>query len=148
MPPDPKVLELARDALLAAMRKQVDDTTEHLRALIHDHPRGIQTALLAWCDTVAQHLGVDPDDGTVKTLTFWDTESGHISDLSQVDPVYRWAGRLITARAAMDQDAYAALCAIVDDLGPQDRGKHVIAVLNCAAMTINGVPAGSARSTP
>jgi hypothetical protein len=107
---------------------------------------GLNVALIAWCDTYADHA-TDGALGPIRAnVGFVNTKTGALGR-GQSDGIpahVHWAGRLIQARAAMDEQAWSAL---LDEL-PEDgfeRWPYVRAVLDCVALTVNGLPRGFAR---
>jgi hypothetical protein len=107
---------------------------------------GLSVALRAWCDTYADHsTGGQPGVPTVN-INFIRTDTGQLDDQrsERVPPEIRWAGELLRARAALDQERWSELLAELPDDG-EAIGDHVFAVLKGVALTINGLPRGYAR---
>ena len=103
-------------------------------------PEGVELAMRGWIDTMAGRLGIEPG-GQVVAIKFRGIDDDGEPDASAVnaDAVERrevvWAGRLMAARVAMDQDTYIALLdALPDD--PSEVGRHVAAVLEMCSLTM------------
>jgi len=108
---------------------------------------GVNTAMLAWCDTLIAHASGEAGMAPRRIgIQFWHGETGELDapGSQRVPAETQWAARLLQARAAMDQGAWIAAC---EDL-PEDRlaiGQHVWAVLQLTVWQVNGLPSGYTR---
>lgn len=97
---------------------------------------GVCRALIAWADTMIRYTAGGPaEDGQQVHLAFMQAETGRVHGADEAPPAVRWAGQLIAARAARDEQAWHAL---VDAL-PADGnvvGDHVAAVLQVVTATL------------
>lgn len=93
---------------------------------------GAVEAALLWIDTLADHLG-RPSDGTGVAILFKEAETGNVGIADQRRPTVVWAGRLIGARLADDQDTFVALINAVG--GRADFGAYVGELLHMVALT-------------
>lgn len=102
-------------------------------------PDGVELAMRGWIDTMAGRLGYRHGPQAV-AITFRGLDDGGPGgDAVSADAVERrevvWAGRLMAARVAMDQDTYVALLnALPHD--PAVVGAHVAAVLEMCSLTM------------
>ncbi|MDP8971165.1 MAG: hypothetical protein M3N52_11870 [Actinomycetota bacterium] len=146
--PHAKALRLGGAVLHHQMGRRTDKARYYLQRLSDEcGPAGIHLALLGWCDTLAAHAygsSAPPRIGAGISLMRADTGQLDTADSQRVPPKFRWAARLIEARAAMDEGRYNAL---IEEL-PGDRAEvaeYVFAVASMAAWTINGLPKGYGR---
>ncbi|WP_433225448.1 hypothetical protein [Actinomadura formosensis] len=132
---------LASAAMVAYMG-DAEDTAVKAVQRIGDEcgPEGVELAMRGWIDTMADRLGIKPG-GRAVAIKFQGLADDGEPDASAVfaDAVERpevvWAGRLMAARVAMDQDTYLALLdALPDD--PAEVGAHVGAVLEMCSLTM------------
>jgi hypothetical protein len=129
-------------AAMTAYMGGAEETAEKAIQRIGDEcgADGVELALRAWIDTMAGRLGVPPGAHAV-AIKFRGIDDDGEPDASAVDadaverPEVVWAGRLMAARVAMDQDTYIALLeALPDD--PSEVGRHVAAVLEMCSLTM------------
>jgi hypothetical protein len=138
--------ELARQALEDAMCESWDTAVAAVQAINDECGTGaIERACVAWMDTLIVHYqrATGHRDGDPVQPAWADAHTGEEwRDADQVDPAYRWAGRLIAARAAMDHGACDALMMALpgDD---QETGEHIKALLACVALTLRSLLAGA-----
>lgn len=138
--------ELATQALHAAMREDWDAVKQSFADISTDG-KAVTFALMAWCDTTIK-AGADlagremPDSGpaagrvaeTVRPAWII-AETGRITlDADEMPPTARWAGRLVAARAAMDDVQFAVLVGTLPGDG-FERGQYALALLRgCAGL--------------
>jgi hypothetical protein len=127
-----RVLKLAAASLTSARAGDWDRATR-LTERIYDEcgSAGVLLALRGWVDTLIVHMGHVP--GTPIAIAFQDTESGAITtaDDPDVRPEVVWAGRLIAARAALDEETWDALLLAI----PRDeQGRYIPALLEIVAL--------------
>ncbi len=143
-PHDPRLLKLAAAALWAAV---AEDWTRANKAaqMIGDEfgGDGVVTAMIGWADTVIAQTPGLVGDGRPVRLAFQQLETGHIDyDAERVPDGVRWAGRLLTARAADDEDAFAALIdSVPDDV---TFSRNVGCVLQMAALNLRALQTATA----
>jgi hypothetical protein len=142
-----KPVRLAGAAYHAALAGKWDAAGRSLQRISDEcGGEGLSVALRAWCDTYADHATDGEPGRPTVNINFIRTDTGQLDDQDseRVPPEHRWAGKLIRARAALDQEEWRKL---IDEL-PRDGaeiGTYVFAVLRGVALTINGLPRGYAR---
>lgn len=131
----PVVVKLASRALMAAQRGDLELAADYVRSATLRH--GLLTCVVGWCDTFIniaypQHKRGEPmrlawiaDDGT--DVINW--------DVGAVRPTVAWAGRVIAARAAMDQEQFNALMAMPAE--GAELGAHIVELLSMVAIGLN-----------
>jgi hypothetical protein len=146
-----KHVRLAQAAFSDALASRWDSAVRHVRRLSDEcGGEGVVVAMMAWCDTYVDHA----TDGQAShaaaaarvNVAYVNTYSGRLDQQGSPDvpgPV-QWAGRMLAARAAMDEAAWTAM---MDELPPDGHvvGQHVLALLRAVARTVNGLPRGYAR---
>lgn len=143
-----RVLNLANQAVRAAMREDWDLASSAMQ-LISDETGGHGTllALVAWCDwlIISQNRSRgQPDDATAELArpVWLNPQTGRIvMDAGGVPPAVAWAGQLVAARAAMDQDAFNALLSAMPADGAT-RGKYAGALLEACAIGMRAMQGG------
>jgi hypothetical protein len=144
-PTDPTVLDLAWQALAAAQHHDDPRIMAALTGL--QDVAGLGTAMVGWCDTYLHHVfagppppGVvlDPDE-----VGFMDTDTGQLcyAGNPDLDSIVEWAGRMIAARAAMDEPQFTRLMDQIPDQG-YETGRYVLTLLVVVAESLNAVPRG------
>lgn len=138
--------ELATQALHAARREDWDAVKQSFADISADG-KAVTFALMAWCDTTIK-AGADlmgqpsPDAGEVAepvaeiVRPAWiHAETGRVTlDADEMTPEARWAGRLVAARAAMDEVQWQVLVGTLPGDGFV-RGQYVLALLRgCAGL--------------
>lgn len=140
-----KPVRLASAALQAAIAgkwKTVESTMQRLGTECDSG--GLALALVAFCDTFAEHAcdGM-PEFGKVK-MASWCVDTGAVGPPPRESVT--WATELIQARVAGDQKAFSALLdklnAMVDGF---QRGRYVLELVESVALTIRSLPRGYAR---
>lgn len=122
----------AAAVLQAAIRRDRAATQTAVTALIAAFGADVlPQVMLAWVDTTLNAQGVTAD-GRPARIVFGNPATGRVSDADDVPPEIAWAGRLLGARAADDEDTYRALMAAIPD---EDVGRHITALLHCCAET-------------
>jgi hypothetical protein len=103
-------------------------------ALIAEHGTDVlPQVMLAWIDTALAAMGV-ARDGRPAQLVFADVSTGRCAtDAADVSPTVAWAGRLLNARIADDEDSFRALLDAVPD---GQSGVYVNALLDCCAQSV------------
>lgn len=106
-------------------------------------PGAIAVALQYWCDQLADHATDGRRIAEVVGMAGMEYDTGRITPDEEVPARVLWARRLIKARAEMDEAAFRAC---FDELwsldSDADRGAHVGAVLEIAALSIRIFPRG------
>lgn len=124
---------LASDALRLALERDWPASLDMTQRLSDEFGAdGLAQGVLAWIDTALSRAAYD-GDGVAIRLRFLDVDTGVESDSDNVTPALRWAGRLLSARAAGDEDAYRAL---YRSLAGAQFSEGVGAVLNACSTTI------------
>ncbi|SDH69491.1 hypothetical protein SAMN05421505_120109 [Sinosporangium album] len=145
-PHNPRALELARDALTAAIAGDADKAETALQAIADETgPDGTYSAILAWCDTLIDRLGLDTT-GKLVIPGWLNAATGRMTGPADTPVTVVWAGRLITARANSDLDQYTAL---LDALPDDDLvvGEHVWELLSTVALMLCDVAGGTPRQS-
>ncbi|MFI6819232.1 hypothetical protein ACIBG7_43075 [Nonomuraea sp. NPDC050328] len=136
--------ELGTAALHAAMRTPHDLTAAvgHVQALIDEcEPDGLVRAILAWSDTLIDRSGMFADGSLIQLM--WLPEGADAAVFADdVEPLTRWSGRLLVARALDDQATWEALMDSVPD-DPRVRGDHVLALLRIVALNLLQIQLGT-----
>lgn len=129
-------IALATDALHAAMREDWPAMRDAVTAL--SGSEALIVAITAWCDTL---LGCHPDgprsDGRLVQVCWLQDGKGPVQHAEEVPPPARWAGQVIAARAALDEDAFWALMDAPAE--GTDLGSCVIALVQSVAMTLEAI---------
>lgn len=107
---------------------------------------GLEYAMRAWCDSLIipmRHATGTPDNAVIRPA--WvDADSGHVDfNADDVAAETRWAGQMISARAAMDKDNWNALMAAL----PRDGfviGDYICALLGMVAGTLQALKTAGA----
>ena len=140
--------ELGTQALHAAMRDPHDlaGAAPHVQALFDECGQdGLVRAILGWSDTLINRSGI-PTDGTPVRAAWMpydpDDPNPQVKTADEIEPVARWAGRLLVARAALDQDAWNALMDSVPK-DPAVMGDHVMELLGMIALNLRMIQDGT-----
>lgn len=147
-PSHSKPLRLAGAALYWALSRDLRKAGRYVKRLSDEvGGEGIMLALCAWADAFADHATDGDPNGRPKAMTMINAATGQAETIeeSEAPADVKWAARWVHARASQDHD----LCdQLLDELPRDDAkavGDHVIAVLDCVAETMNGLPRGYAR---
>lgn len=142
--------DLATQALQAAMREDWDAVRQSFADISADG-RAATFALMAWCDWTlqaqAEMQGLEmPASGPMPGIArpgWFDPDTGRVTlDADEMPPVARWAGRLIAARASMDEVQFQVLVGTLPGDG-FERGQYALALLRgCAGMVSMARPGG------
>lgn len=140
-----KAVRLARAALDAALASKWQAMGRYVQRISDELGEdGLTTALMAWCDTLWAHsTDGDMQPRQIGGLGFANYQTGEMSDPSGVPVEVGWAGRLLQARAEMDEGKFVSLLHDLPD-DPTAIGAHFSALLNIVSATINGLPRGYA----
>lgn len=148
-----KARRLGAAALVAGIAGQWERCGHYVERLATECPGRLGDVLLGWCDTYIDHAfaGLGPDPAGMVTTNFQFVGGNRVVggpvdvDDPAVPPEFMWAGRLITARALMDEDTYLAL---VNTLPTELAEKYFKAVLTTVALTMRMTPRGFAWHVP
>jgi hypothetical protein len=134
------VLELANQAVRAAMREDWETASRAMQAISDDAGGdGALLALIAWCDwlIISQNRARSREDEAVAELArpVWlDPETRRlVTNADDVPPAVRWAGQLVSARAAMDMHTFNALLSALP-ADAKTRGTYAGALLQACAI--------------
>lgn len=135
--------ELTAQALHAAMREDWPAATRAMQAVSDETGgEGIYWALRMLCDTAIDAQGLTGREGAVFRPGWVDVSTGKVQlDADAVPVHHRWAARLVTARAAMDKDAYDALLAGMPG-DARERGEYAGALLTGTALALRQAMGG------
>lgn len=136
-----KPVRFARDAYHAALAKDWRKV-ERVFARMNTEcgPGDLATVLIAWCDTFIDHVTGGEDVGRFRLLG-WNVDSGAVNEPA-MRPGVVWAHRLISARASMDQDAFATALAELNANDAAVRGRWAAELLESIALSVNSLPRG------
>jgi hypothetical protein len=116
---------------------------------LHDAfgPEAVWAMILMLCDTLLISQGIDPTqpDSRPCRPKWLDPATGQGMDADQAEPVCRWVGQLVSARANRDDAGFDALMAIIEP-DPQRTESHVAALLSSVAALLNRFDAESAAA--
>jgi hypothetical protein len=137
-------VRLASQALqhgIAGKWKSVEQTLRRLGAECDSG--GLATALVALCDTFAEHANDGmPEFGKVH-MASWCIDTGAVGTPPR--PSVQWALDLIQARAGGDRAAFSALLETLNTKDGFERGRYVLELIESVALTIRSLPRGYAR---
>lgn len=124
--------KIATVALNRAVAGDMEDAAGYVRRLTGDE---LVYAIQAWIDTFIHHVYPEAVPGRQVHLSWAPENEDRAETADEVDPAYRWGGRLISARAAMDEDQFFAVLYSV----PQGRelGTAIGGLLGMIAVSIN-----------
>lgn len=131
----------AAAALRAAVAQDWEIAAASVRKVNGEFPHQAPNVLLSWIDTLIRHI--DPDavrNPRPIRLMFSAGGTGPATGADQVRPAVAWSGRLIAARAAMDEEQFRALL----NAAPRDtRGaaRWMGELLGVVAMCLRADPA-------
>lgn len=119
--PDPAHVALVRRVLLHAVAGEPVAAGRALDAVFAAGPMAVMTLISVAADThiaaVERAHGLLPAGKAVQPV--WvDVDTGRVSGADDVDPVWRWAGRYVAARAAGDAAQCEALVNGLRELPP------------------------------
>lgn len=100
---------LASRALGSALAGRWEEAADATRQISDVHGGTcLPQVMLAWIDVLGAVTGIT-EYGPGVHLSFLDTEAGAIRTADTVPPEVAWAGRLVAARFADDEDTFRAL---------------------------------------
>lgn len=137
-PRNPRAMDLARTALWAAVRDDTDQAVAAVKSISSETGgEGLMDAILGWCDTAIAQAGVEV--GAPIRIAWMEAETLRVNaGPEEVRPTARWAGRLLAARAADDQDMFMALMDSIPH-DPKAVGDHVWELVQMVALNLRGV---------
>ena len=145
MPDHRKPVRLAEAVLQAAIAgkwKTVESTMQRLGTECDSN--GLATALVAFCDTFAEHANDGMPEFSKVRMASWCVDTGAIGAPPRES--VQWAMDLIQARAAGDEQAFSALLKKLNAVGDGvDRGRYVLELVEAVALTMRNLPRGYAR---
>jgi hypothetical protein len=140
-----KPVRLATAALYATVDRQWATARHALERLNAEcGPDGLGLALIAWCDTFAEHANGGPPEFQRVRMVVWNMDTGAVGEPA-CSPM-RWATDLIRARAQGDRAAFVAGLAELDRIEDGfERGRYVFELVQSVALTIRSFPRGYGR---
>lgn len=140
-----KPVRLAAAALNAAVEDDWRRATDAVARLNRECPGpGLMVALVAWCDTFADHANGGMPEFSKVRIKAWNVKDG--STDGELPDRTRWAIELIKARAEGDEKEFNAVVQRLNDITDgYERGNYVSALLESIALTIRSLPRGFAR---
>lgn len=141
---DPRVKKIATIALHFAMQDKMREAAGYVERL--NGTGGLIDAILGWIDTYIAYCHPTHKQGELIRIAWVDVESATVhGNADDVPAAARWAGRLISARAADDQDQFMAL---LRALPPGTAlGDGITSLLRAVALGLNGVGYKAQRGT-
>ena len=145
-----KPVRLAHAALRAGLARDVDKGCRYIeRIAVECGGQGLTLALMTWADAYIEHAtdgADDPQRVKIGRMAWIRKDTGQLdrAGSDRLPPEIEWAGRLIEARAALDEELFNTLVRQAPTAAA-GLGLHIGAVLDCVAETINGLPRGFAR---
>lgn len=142
-----KPYRLAYAAYQAALAEKTESAGRYIQRISDEcGGSGLNFALRAWSDWYADHATDGQPVRSKARVAYIRSDTGQLDreDSDRLPPHIRWAGQIIAARCALDQDRFEEL---IDEM-PRDGqtiGEYVSAVLLTVARTVNGLPRGFAR---
>ena len=128
-----RAVQLAGVALTAARANDWPRAVKMLQR-INDEcgPDGAGRALLSLCDTAIAEMGIPP--GAPVHIQYKNIDTQQVQGADEVEKrEVVWAGRMLAARAAQDQDTWDALIETLPD-DPRVMGQHALALLQMVAL--------------
>lgn len=99
-----RALKIASVALNRAMAGDLEDAASYIKRL--DGGPGLIVAIVGWIDTYIDTVYPEHNDGAQIAVRWLFTPTGRIETADEVSPAMRWAGRLISMRAADDEEGF------------------------------------------
>jgi hypothetical protein len=99
--------KIAAVALRRAMAGDLEDAAQYVQRL--NGTNGLVLAIVGWIDTYMARIHPDHQPGTPIRLAWLHTPTDQIETADEVSPSMRWAGWLISARAADDEERFYEL---------------------------------------
>lgn len=129
---------IAIHGLTAGLAGDTDGMHQAIAVLADEFgERGIQAAIVFWCDSLIVHVGGHGKDKDGLELTFREIESGEAGTADSVTPEAAWAGRVIAARQLLDKDQFEALMSVLPLAGPDDAHEYVFVLLSITSLTLS-----------
>lgn len=105
---------------------------------------GVELMFRTWCDMFIDHATDGDMRPHVADLTFIEHDSGATTPEDELPSRASWAGRMLTARAAMDHDGwFSVLKELPED--PEEAGSYVATLLGSVTLTVKNTPRGFAN---
>lgn len=136
-----QIIELGRTALWAAVAEdwpRAQAATQEIGDRFGGD--GVMVAALAWIDTTLTRvpgMGYAADNGRKVALAFREETTGRAETAADVPPGVAWAGRLMAARSADDQDTFEALVNSVES--DEQFGQYIADLLLMVATNLRPV---------
>lgn len=132
---DERTKKIATVALHLAQRGDYEEAANYIKRL--SGTDGLISAMLGWIDTFIGTVYPEHEYGKRIAIRWMAIETGEVGGAEDVDPSKAWAGRLISYRAADDQDGFNALLQAL----PEGRalGDGIMALLGIVATSLNNV---------
>lgn len=121
--------KIASVALSRAMAGDLEDAAQYVARL--NRTPGLLVAIVGWIDTYIARVYPDHKRGERIAVAWLYTPEDRLETADEVSDSMRWAGRLIAARAADDEDGFYAVL----HSAPQgsDLGDGIMALLHVVA---------------
>jgi hypothetical protein len=132
-----KPIKLAKKALILAIEERTKDALQMVERIADEHGgHGVSVAMITWCELFIDHAAGGATRRAGLKIEFVN------GDDPPVELV--WAERMILARLAMNQQEWDGTMEEVPTDDPFGTGRHVIALLDTVAVTMQGLPRGYA----
>jgi hypothetical protein len=132
-----RAVKIATIALHRAMADDLPGAADYVKRLSGND---LLTAILGWIDTyiVGAHPGYTPGSADI-AVAWLNLPTGDVETADEVSPSMRWAGRLIAARAADDEEGFMAVLRSLAE--GTELGDGVMALLHVVAASLNNLDA-------
>jgi hypothetical protein len=131
--PAERAREIAAEALHCAMDRDMPGAAMHVGRLFGGP--GLLVAIVGWIDTYLKRVYPEHVRGEVLKIVWYDANAEALETADEVSLSLRWAGRLIAARAANDEESFYAVLGSVPEGG--EFGDGIMSLLNIVATGIN-----------
>jgi len=128
-----RALKIAAVALNRAMAGDLEDAASYIKRL--DGSNGLIVAIVGWIDTYISTVYPEHEEGQQIAVRWLFTPTGRIETADEVSASMRWAGRLISMRAALDEDGFYSVLHSAPEGGAL--GDGIMALLHIVAHGIS-----------
>lgn len=128
-----RALKIAAVALSRAKAGDPEGAASYIRRL--NGGNGLLVAIVAWIDTYIATVYPEHKDGQRIAVRWLHTPTDTIQTADDVDAPLRWAGRLISMRAADDEDGFYSVLHSASE--GTELGDGIMALLHVVATGLN-----------
>lgn len=127
-----RALKIAAVALSRAKAGDLEDAASYIKRL--NGSNGLIVAIVGWIDTYIHTVYPEHKDQPI-AVRWLHTPTGRIETADEVSASMRWAGRLISMRAALDEDGFYSVLHSAPEGGAL--GDGIMALLHIVAAGIS-----------